>query len=44
MSSLEPSPTLVVRAWAESGEAAEQLEQDLRLRVHGRLREHGVFA
>jgi small conductance mechanosensitive channel len=44
VSSLEPSPTLVVRAWAESGEAAEQLEQDLRLRVHRRLREHGLFA
>jgi small conductance mechanosensitive channel len=44
ISSLEPSPTLVVRAWAESGEAAEQLEQDLRLRVHRQLREHGVFA
>ena len=44
VSSLEPSPTLVVRAWAESGEAAEELEQDLRLRVHRRLREHGVFA
>jgi small conductance mechanosensitive channel len=44
VSSLQPSPTLVVRAWAESGEAAEQLEQDLRLRVHRRLREHGLFA
>ncbi len=44
VSSLEGSPTLTVRAWAESEPAAEQLEHDLRLRVHGRLREQGVFA
>jgi small-conductance mechanosensitive channel len=44
VSSLEPSPTLVVRAWAESDLAAERLGQDLRLRVHRRLRERGVFA
>ncbi len=44
VSSLEGSPTLVVRVWAESGQAAERLEQDLRLRLHGRLREFGLFA
>jgi small-conductance mechanosensitive channel len=44
VSSLDPSLTLVVRAWAESGQAAERLEQDLRLRVHRRLRERGIFA
>jgi small-conductance mechanosensitive channel len=44
VNSLEGSPTLVVRVWAESGQAAELLEQDLRLRVHKRLREHGLFA
>jgi small-conductance mechanosensitive channel len=44
VSSLEGSPTLVVRVWTESGQAAERLEQDLRVRVHRRLREHGLFA
>jgi small-conductance mechanosensitive channel len=44
VSSLEGSPTLVVRVWTESGQAAERLEQDLRLRVHRRLREYGLFA
>ena len=44
VSSLEGSPTLTIRAWTESEAAAERLEQDLRLRVHARLREHGIFA
>jgi small-conductance mechanosensitive channel len=44
VSSLEDSPTLVVRVWADSGQAAEHLEKDLRVRVHRRLREHGLFA
>jgi small-conductance mechanosensitive channel len=44
VSALEGSPTLTVRAWTESEAAAERLEQDLRLRVHARLREHGIFA
>jgi hypothetical protein len=44
VSSLEDSPTLVVRVWTESGQAAESLEQDLRVRVHRRLREYGLFA
>jgi small conductance mechanosensitive channel len=43
VSSLEGSPTLTMRAWTESEQAAEELEQDLRLRVHARLREHGIY-
>ena len=43
-SSLDESPTLTVRVWTEDENAAEQLEHELRLRVHERLREHGVFA
>lgn len=44
VSSLEGSPTLTIRAWTENEAAAERLEHDLRLRVHARLREHGIFA
>jgi small conductance mechanosensitive channel len=44
VSSLEGSPTLTLRAWTESEPASEQLEHDLRLRVHGRLRELGIYA
>jgi small-conductance mechanosensitive channel len=44
VSSLEGTPTLTVRVWTESEAAAEQLEHDLRVRVHSRLREQGVFA
>ncbi len=44
VSSLEADPTVTVRVWAESEEAAERLEHDLRVRVHDRLREQGVFA
>ena len=44
VSSLEGSPTLTIRAWTESEAAAERLEHDLRLRVHARLRAHGIFA
>jgi len=44
VSALEGSPTLTVRAWTEDAAAAERLERDLRLRVHARLREHGIFA
>ncbi|MDX6438943.1 MAG: small conductance mechanosensitive channel [Gaiellaceae bacterium] len=44
VSSLDGSPTLTLRAWTESEQAAEQLEHDLRLRVHGRLRELGIYA
>jgi small-conductance mechanosensitive channel len=44
VSSLDGSPTLTIRAWTESEAAAERLEHDLRLRVHARLRGHGIFA
>ena len=44
VSSLDGSPTLTLRAWTESEPAAEQLEHDLRLRVHTRLRELGTYA
>jgi small-conductance mechanosensitive channel len=44
VSSLDGSPTLTMRAWTESEAAAEQLEHDLRLRAHDRLRERGIFA
>ena len=44
VSSLEGSPTLTLRVWTESEAAAERREQELRLRVHGRLREQGLFA
>jgi len=44
VSALDASPTLTVRVWTESEDAAERLEHDLRLRVHRRLREHGLFA
>ncbi len=44
VSSLEGSPTLILRAWTESDAAADRLEHDLRLRVHDRLRAHGIYA
>jgi len=44
VSSLEGSPTLTLRVWTESEAAAERLEHELRLRVHARLRERGIFA
>jgi small-conductance mechanosensitive channel len=44
ISSLEGSPTVTIRAWTENEAAAEQLEQDLRLRAHARLRERGIYA
>jgi small-conductance mechanosensitive channel len=44
VSALDGSPTLTIRAWTQDEAAAERLEQDLRLRVHARLREHGIFA
>jgi small-conductance mechanosensitive channel len=44
VSSLNGSPTLTIRAWTESEAAAEELEHDLRLRAHGRLRARGIFA
>jgi len=44
VSSLEGSPALTLRAWTENEEAAERLENELRLRAHGRLRELGIYA
>ena len=44
VSALEGSPTLTIRAWTGSEAEAERLERELRLRVHTRLREHGIFA
>ena len=44
VSSLDGSPTLTLRGWTESEPAAEQLERDLRLRVHTRLRDLGIYA
>ncbi|MGH3072525.1 MAG: mechanosensitive ion channel family protein [Gaiellaceae bacterium] len=43
VSSLEGSPTLTLRAWTENEAAAAALEQELRLRVHARLREQGIY-
>ncbi|MDX6398263.1 MAG: small conductance mechanosensitive channel, partial [Gaiellaceae bacterium] len=44
VSSLDGSPTLTVRVWTESEQAADRLERELRLRVHERLREQGIYA
>lgn len=44
VSSLEGFPALTLRVWTDSESAATHLEHDLRLRVHGRLREQGLFA
>ena len=44
VSSLEGEPTVTARAWAESADAAEKLERELRVRVHERLRQEGVYA
>jgi small-conductance mechanosensitive channel len=44
VSDLGASATVTVRAAAEDAEEAEQLESDLRLRAHGRLREAGMYA
>jgi small-conductance mechanosensitive channel len=43
VSALEDTATLTVRAWAPNETAAEHLEADLRLRLHGELREAGVW-
>ena len=44
VASLEGNATVVVRSPAADPDAAQSLERDLRLRVHGRLRELGVWA
>jgi small-conductance mechanosensitive channel len=44
VSSLDGSPAVTLRVWAESEPAAEKLEHELRLQVHERLRERGIYA
>jgi small-conductance mechanosensitive channel len=44
VSGLNGSPTVTVRALAADPRDAERLEQELRLRVHQRLRAAGIFA
>jgi small-conductance mechanosensitive channel len=44
VSALEGAPTVAVRVWVPSGDVAGKVEPDLRLRVHRRLREHGLLA
>ena len=34
---------ITMRVWAPNEAAAEQLEADLRLRAHARLREQGLW-
>jgi small-conductance mechanosensitive channel len=41
---LDGTATVALRSWAADAEAAELLEGELRLRVHERLRDRGVFA
>ena len=43
VSSIEGSPTVTLRVWTDSEAAAERLENDLRLRVHRRLRGQGLL-
>jgi small-conductance mechanosensitive channel len=44
VASLKEKATVIVRSPAPDPDAAQLLERDLRLRVHGRLRELGVWA
>jgi len=44
LAALDGNATVIVRAAAPTEQEAEQLEHELRLRVHGRLRELGVWA
>jgi small conductance mechanosensitive channel len=43
VSALDGSATLTIRASAPNEDAAQQLERDLRVRAHGRLRSLGVW-
>jgi small-conductance mechanosensitive channel len=43
VSALDVNATLTIRAAAPNEDAAQQLERDLRVRVHGRLRALGVW-
>ncbi len=40
---LDGAPTLALRVWVPNREAAGRLQPELRLRVHRRLREHGLL-
>ena len=44
VSELAERVTITVRAWAPSEREAAQLEADLRLRAHARLRSAGIYA
>ena len=44
VSGLADQATITLRAWAPSEREAAQLEADLRLRAHARLRAHGIYA
>jgi len=44
VSALDGNATVTVRAAATSEDDAQELERDLRVRVHGRLRTQGVWA
>jgi small-conductance mechanosensitive channel len=43
ISALDAAPTVSLRVWAPSSEAAARLARDLRLRAHRRLRERGLL-
>jgi hypothetical protein len=44
VSALDGSATVTIRAAARDEDAAQQLERDLRVRAHTRLRTLGVWA
>jgi small-conductance mechanosensitive channel len=44
VTALDADAVVTLRVWADNEEAARQLESDLRLRAHTRLREAGIYA
>jgi hypothetical protein len=44
VSALDGTATITIRAAAASEDDAQQLERDLRVRAHGRLRALGVWS
>ncbi len=44
VSALDGEATVTLRAWAADELSAQELESDLRVRAHGRLREAGIYA
>ena len=44
VTALDADAVVTLRAWAEDEARAQQLESDLRLRSHARLREAGIYA